>query len=283
MCRKTIGRCLTPSARAASTWSLSRWASIEPRSSRAKIGICTTATAKMTVHWLGWLASAAMVIASSRMGMRQHHVDDPHQDGVDPAAERAGQDAEDSPPMPARSGSPDDADEERLPGADDQPGEQVASPASRRRAGNRDGRPAIGLGGDLVDQQLARSPGSCGAIHGREDRDQDEQSPTIARADERRGIASQSAARRPATGSSHARRRRFASSFVDRACCGRTEDGRWTDHLVLILGSMTRVRQVDEQVDHDEMTAPQQDEHLQHRVVRPADRPRTACRAEAAE
>ena len=60
MCRKTIGARLTPSARAASTWSDSRWASIEPRSSRAKIGTCTIATAMITVvTGSGRLSSAA--------------------------------------------------------------------------------------------------------------------------------------------------------------------------------------------------------------------------------
>jgi hypothetical protein len=68
MCRNTIVFSLTPSARAANTWSVLRWASIEPRSSRAKIGTLTMATAVITVHWLGLAASAAMEIASSSDG-----------------------------------------------------------------------------------------------------------------------------------------------------------------------------------------------------------------------
>ena len=69
MWRNTMGDCLTPSARAARTWSLVRWASIDPRSSRAKIGISTTAMATMTVHWLGRGASAAIETASSSDGI----------------------------------------------------------------------------------------------------------------------------------------------------------------------------------------------------------------------
>ncbi len=69
MCRKTIARWLTPRARAARTWSLERWESIEPRSSRAKIGTCTAATAMMTVSWLGRAAIAAIENASSSEGI----------------------------------------------------------------------------------------------------------------------------------------------------------------------------------------------------------------------
>ena len=69
MCRKTMALCLTPRARAASTWSLRRWASIEPRSRRAKIGTCTVAMAMMTVHCDGFGASAAIETASSSEGI----------------------------------------------------------------------------------------------------------------------------------------------------------------------------------------------------------------------
>ncbi len=69
MWRKMIGLGFTPSARAASTWSLTRWASNEPRSSRAKIGTWITAIAMITVHWLGLDASAAIEKASSSPGI----------------------------------------------------------------------------------------------------------------------------------------------------------------------------------------------------------------------
>ena len=70
MWRKTTARGLTPRARAARTWSLARCASIDPRSSRAKIGICTTAMAMMTVVWLGLAAIAAIETARSSAGSR---------------------------------------------------------------------------------------------------------------------------------------------------------------------------------------------------------------------
>ena len=88
-------RCrFTPSARAASTWSLDRWASIEPRSSRANTGIWTTAIAMITVHWLGWRASAAIESASSSDGIESSTSTTRMTNGVDGAAERTGQDAE---------------------------------------------------------------------------------------------------------------------------------------------------------------------------------------------
>ena len=69
MCRNTIGPRLTPSARAASTWSDSRWASICPRSSRANTGICGIATAMITLVRFGLVNSTPIEIASSRLGM----------------------------------------------------------------------------------------------------------------------------------------------------------------------------------------------------------------------
>ncbi len=69
MCRSTTAGRFTPSAVAATTWSLCRWASIEPRSSRAKIGTPTIATAMITVVCDGLAASAATEIASSRLGI----------------------------------------------------------------------------------------------------------------------------------------------------------------------------------------------------------------------
>ena len=68
MCRNTIAPFLTPSAVAASTWSLCRCASIEPRSNRANTGICTIETARITVNWLGRANIAAIENASSSDG-----------------------------------------------------------------------------------------------------------------------------------------------------------------------------------------------------------------------
>lgn len=62
-----IRRRRTPIERAARVYWLSRWASIQARSSRAKIGTLTTAIAIMTDRRLG-PSSAARPIASSRPG-----------------------------------------------------------------------------------------------------------------------------------------------------------------------------------------------------------------------
>ena len=68
MCEARIERCGTPTERAASTKSLSRWARIEPRISRAKIGICVTPTAIMIWKMPG-PSIATIPIASSRPGI----------------------------------------------------------------------------------------------------------------------------------------------------------------------------------------------------------------------
>src|SRR5690606_24071165 len=68
MCRNTIVLRLTPSAVAASTWSLSRCASIAPRNSRANTGTLTMPTAMITVHWLLRANSAAMDTARISAG-----------------------------------------------------------------------------------------------------------------------------------------------------------------------------------------------------------------------
>ena len=145
-----MSRCLTPSARAASTWSLSRWASIEPRSSRAKIGTLTMATAKMTVHWLDRLAIATRRDRQQQAGQGQHHVGEPHQDDVDPAAEGAGERAEEHAERSGRSGWRARR-REGLPGAVDHAGEEV--PAERVGAEREAGAGA----GDVVHGQRSWS------------------------------------------------------------------------------------------------------------------------------
>ena len=68
MCEERIARRGTPIERAARTKSLSRWARIEPRISRVKIGICVTPTA--TMIWTSPGPSiATMPIASRNPGM----------------------------------------------------------------------------------------------------------------------------------------------------------------------------------------------------------------------
>ena len=161
MWRNTMGDCLTPSARAARTWSLERWASIEPRSRRAKIGISTTAMATMTVHWLGRGASAAIETASSSDGIESMTSTDAHHERVDPAAERPGDDAQGHAADEAEDGG-EDADDEGLAAADQQAREHVAAAAVRaeREAGLRAGN-RVALWSDLVQEQ----PGS-GVVRG---------------------------------------------------------------------------------------------------------------------
>ena len=73
-------------------------------------------------------------------GNRQHDVDDPHHHGVHPAAERAGQQAQDQPADQPDQGG-EDADQQGLPAPDDHPGEQVAAlgVAAEREPGLRRG------------------------------------------------------------------------------------------------------------------------------------------------
>ena len=97
---------LTPSARAASTWSDSRWASICPRSSRANTGICAIDTAMITRGQVGVGEQHADRDGQQQAGDRQHDVDDPHDDGVHPAAEGAGQRCPGSGRRSARSAWP---------------------------------------------------------------------------------------------------------------------------------------------------------------------------------
>ena len=153
MWRNTIACCLTPSERAARTWSLVRWASIEPRSRRAKIGTWTTAIATISVHWLGVRASEAMVKARSSDGDRQHHVDDAHDERVDPAADRARERAEHEPADEAEERGTD-THHQGLATADDQTRQQVATAVvaaervTRLRSWHR-----VGLGPHLVEKR----------------------------------------------------------------------------------------------------------------------------------
>ena len=91
MCRNTIGAGLTPSDRAASTWSDSRWASICPRSNRANTGICGIDDRDDHAGQVRVGEQHADRDRQQQTGNRQHDVDDPHDDGVDPATEGAGQ------------------------------------------------------------------------------------------------------------------------------------------------------------------------------------------------
>ena len=68
MCENRIERLRTPTERAASTKSVSRCASTEPRRRRAKIGTFTIPTAIVTCHRPG-PSSATIPIASSRPGI----------------------------------------------------------------------------------------------------------------------------------------------------------------------------------------------------------------------
>ena len=68
MCENRIARGRTPTERAASTKSCSRWASTDPRRSRAKIGTLVTPTATMICQRPG-PSIATSPIASSRPGI----------------------------------------------------------------------------------------------------------------------------------------------------------------------------------------------------------------------
>ena len=164
MCRKTIADCFTPRARAARTWSLLRTASMEPRSSRAKIGICTIAMAMMTVIWLGRGASAAIDMASSS-------------DGMESITSTTRMTNESTQPPKAPASVPRVSPPIRPSTVAPTPTMSVCwAPTSSRESRSRprlsapSGKPGSGRGIGLVCWRTLSSSrpcvGSCGAIHG---------------------------------------------------------------------------------------------------------------------
>ena len=183
--------CLTPSARAASTWSLERWASIEPRSSRAKIGICDDRDGDDD-RPLARPRGQRRDRDRQQQRRDREHARRPMRitnESIQPPNAPAS-DAQRHAADEAEHGG-EDADDEGLAAADQQAREHVAAAAVRaeREAGLRAGD-GVALWSDLVQEQ----PGS-GVVrgdHGGEDREHDEQQGDR-RADEEDGVAAQSA------------------------------------------------------------------------------------------
>ena len=169
MCRSTTRRPLHARARcAATTWSLCRWASIEPRSSRAKIG---TLHDRDRDDHRGLRRARRERRHRDRQQQardRQQHVGDAHEHGVDPAAERAGERADhDADREPDERGQ--HADEQRLLGGEDHAGRRSRGPSWSLpsgkpvlRAGDRPGPQVLlqlreRLGGARAGRAAARA------------------------------------------------------------------------------------------------------------------------------
>ena len=201
----------TPTERAARTKSFSRSPRIEPRSRRAKIGICVTPDRD---HDLDEARAEHRddPDREQQAGDREHDVHQAHDDGVDPAADVAGDRAEHEPDREA-DGDRDDADQQRVAGAVDDARELVAARAGRRRTSGR----ATGPGSSRLG--AGRGPGHAGpygAISGAKSATSDE--------DRRRGRSRRSP---PGCGAAGARPRSRArsarSSWISRASASATD------------------------------------------------------------
>ena len=96
---------------------------------------------------------------------REHDVDDAHDDRVDPAAEGAGERAEDQPADQADHGG-EDTDDEGLASADEEARQEVPARPCHRRAGSRAGPAGPGCVWGRTWSSRGCAAGSCGAIHG---------------------------------------------------------------------------------------------------------------------
>ena len=152
---------LTPSARAASTWSDSRWASIWPRSNRANTGICGIADRDDHAGQVRVGEQHADRDRQQQAGNGQHHVDDPHDHRVHPATERTGHDARGPTRRPARSGWP-----RRRPagsaGRRRSSGRTSPAPGCRRRAGSPAATARSHCGHGRSGRSAAGHPGRAG-------------------------------------------------------------------------------------------------------------------------
>ena len=208
-CEMRIVRRRTPTARAASTKSFSRWASTDPRNRRAKIGTFTTPIAIITCSSPG-PSSATMPIAIRKPGDREHDVDEPHQHAVDPAAEEAG-DGPDERAERQADRHRDDADQQRQAGAVEDPRQLVApevvdaEQVVQRRAGTA----------ALVDQRQVLDARVVRREERGEERDEDEEGDQH-EADDRARIAPQPPQARPTTGRPGRRSRRPAATRARR-------------------------------------------------------------------
>ena len=196
---------------------VSRWASIEPRSSRAKIGTLTIAIAIIT-EVRRWPSSAAMRDREQQARDRQQTsttrmITVSTQPPNAPASA-----AEDQPDgQPDQRG--DDADQQRLPGAEDHPGELVAAELVARRAGSRAAGRGSSPAADLADAgsgRAGRGAASSGAKIAMSTK-----TSTMHRADDRHRVAAQPAERlAPAAAG-----RRPPARDRDRGALGRVDLG----------------------------------------------------------